>query len=71
MIHCCICSLRSMFDSLQFKENLSSFQQLLAEGVFDLSFPGVTTEDCKTLKRLALSNLTKSNWVEHYHSLKV
>ncbi|KAJ4712649.1 GATA transcription factor 26-like [Melia azedarach] len=63
-------SLRSMFDSLQFKENLSSFQQLLAEGVFDLSFPGVTTEDCKTLKRLALSNLTKSNWVEHYHSLK-
>ncbi|KAH9721006.1 GATA transcription factor 26 [Citrus sinensis] len=33
-------SLNSMFDSLQFKENISSFQQLLAEGVFDLSFLG-------------------------------
>ncbi|KAK9203396.1 hypothetical protein WN943_013650 [Citrus x changshan-huyou] len=63
-------SLNSMFDSLQFKENISSFQQLLAEGVFDLSFLGVATEDCRTLKRLALSNLTTSNWVEHYQSLK-
>ncbi|KAH7549683.1 hypothetical protein JRO89_XS13G0066000 [Xanthoceras sorbifolium] len=63
-------SLKSMFDSLQFKENLSSFQQLLAEGVFDFSFSGVKSEDCKTLKRLALSNFTTSIWVEHYHFLK-
>ncbi|KAJ0047624.1 hypothetical protein Pint_15769 [Pistacia integerrima] len=63
-------SLRSMFDSLQFKENLASFQQLLAEGVFDLSFQGTSTEDCKTLKRLSLSHLTTSKWVERYNLLK-
>ncbi|KAB2622816.1 GATA transcription factor 26-like [Pyrus ussuriensis x Pyrus communis] len=63
-------SLESMFDSPQFIENLTSFQQLLAEGVFDISFPGAKTEDCKTLKRLALSNSSKSKWVERYHLLK-
>ncbi|XP_044486157.1 GATA transcription factor 26-like isoform X1 [Mangifera indica] len=63
-------NLKSMFDSLQFKENLTSFQQLLAEGVFDLSFQGASTENCKTLKRLSLSNLTTSKWVEHYNLLK-
>lgn len=63
-------SLKSMFDSPQFKENISSFQKLLAEGVFDISFSGVKMEDCRTLKRLALFNLTKSRWVEHYNLLK-
>ncbi|KAI9173904.1 hypothetical protein LWI28_008530 [Acer negundo] len=63
-------SLKSMFDSLQFKENLSSFQQLLAEGIFDFSFSGVKFEECKTLRRLALSNIMTSTWVEHYHFLK-
>ncbi|KAK6935105.1 ASX, DEUBAD domain [Dillenia turbinata] len=63
-------SLRSMFDSPQFKENLLSFQQLLAEGIFDSSFLGVKTADCKTLKRLAISDVTKSKWVEHYTQLK-
>ncbi|CAN1195572.1 GATA transcription factor 26 [Linum perenne] len=63
-------SIRAMFDSPQFKENLSSYQQLLAEGVFDLSFSGAKTEDCKTLKRLTLSNFSKSKWVEHYNLLK-
>ncbi|KAK9275954.1 hypothetical protein L1049_023229 [Liquidambar formosana] len=62
--------LKSMFNSMQFMESLSSFQQLLVEGVFDVSFSGVKTEDCKTLKRLALVNLTKSKWVEHYNLLK-
>ena len=71
MVHYCICSLKSMFDSLQFKENLSSFQLLLAEGIFDFSFSGVKFEECKTLKRLALSNIMTSTWVEHYHFLKV
>lgn len=60
-----------MFGSTQFKDNLTYFQQLLAEGVFDISLPGAKPEDCKTLKRLALSNLSKSKWVEHYNSLKV
>ncbi|CAN1333827.1 GATA transcription factor 26 [Linum perenne] len=64
-------SIKTMFDSSQFKENLSSYQQLLAEGVFDLSFSGAKTEDCKTLKRLTLSNFSKSKWVEHYNLLKV
>ncbi|XP_057976734.1 GATA transcription factor 26 [Malania oleifera] len=63
-------SLKSMFDSPQFKENLCSFQKLLAEGVFDVSFSGVKAEDCKTLKRLALFNLTKSKWIEQYNVLK-
>ncbi|XP_043717452.1 GATA transcription factor 26-like isoform X3 [Telopea speciosissima] len=63
-------SLKSMFDSPQFTENVSSFQQLLAEGVFDLSFSGVNTEDCKTLKRLVLVNLAKSKWVEQRNLLK-
>ncbi|CAB4309888.1 unnamed protein product [Prunus armeniaca] len=63
-------SLKSMFDSPQFRENLTSFQQLLAEGVFDISFLGAKTEDCKTLKRLVLSNSSKSKWVERYHLLK-
>ncbi|KAM5573102.1 GATA transcription factor 26 [Rosa sericea] len=63
-------SLRNMFDSPQFRENLTSFQQLLAEGVFDISLPGAKTEDCKTLKRLALSNSSKSKWVERYHLIK-
>ncbi|KAG8659513.1 hypothetical protein MANES_02G044400v8 [Manihot esculenta] len=63
-------SIRSMFDSPQFKENISSFQQLLGEGVFDLSLSGVKTEDCNTLKKLTLSNLSKSKWMELYHQLK-
>ncbi|KAL6279902.1 hypothetical protein ACE6H2_016783 [Prunus campanulata] len=63
-------SLKNMFDSPQFRENLTSFQQLLAEGVFDISFLGAKTEDCKTLKRLVLSNSSKSKWVERYHLLK-
>ncbi|CAK9184978.1 unnamed protein product [Ilex paraguariensis] len=63
-------SLKSMFDSPQFKENLSSFQKLLAEGVFDFSLSGKETEERKTLKRLALCNSTKSKWVEHYNLLK-
>ncbi|KAI3940377.1 hypothetical protein MKW98_024784 [Papaver atlanticum] len=63
-------SLRSMFSSVQFAEDLSSFQKLLAEGVFDLTFSGMSTEECKMLKKLALVNPTKSKWVEHYNMLK-
>lgn len=68
---CFVCSLKSMFDSPYFKENLTSFQQLLSEGVFDVSFLGTKIEDCKTLKRLVLYNSSKSKWVERYHQLKV
>uniref|UniRef100_A0A5B6ZX47 Uncharacterized protein n=1 Tax=Davidia involucrata TaxID=16924 RepID=A0A5B6ZX47_DAVIN len=63
-------SLKSMFDSPQYMENLTSYQKLLAEGVFDLSFSGVKNEDYRTLKRLALCSLTKSKWVEQYNLLK-
>ncbi|GMH22627.1 hypothetical protein Nepgr_024470 [Nepenthes gracilis] len=63
-------SLRSMFASPYFMENLSSFQQLLAEGVFDASSSGVGTEDFKTLKRLALFNLSKCKWLGQYKMLK-
>ncbi|XP_019423966.1 PREDICTED: GATA transcription factor 26-like [Lupinus angustifolius] len=63
-------SLTMMFSSSQFKENLTYFQQLLREGVFDISLLGGKPGDCETLKRLALSNLSKSKWVEHYNFLK-
>ncbi|XP_050378089.1 GATA transcription factor 26 [Argentina anserina] len=63
-------SLKNMFDSPQFRENLSSFQQLLAEGVFDNSLPGAKSEDCRTLKKLALSNSSKCKWIERYHLIK-
>ncbi|KAL8196151.1 hypothetical protein R6Q57_025151 [Mikania cordata] len=63
-------SLKSMFDSSQFKENLSSFQKLLAEGIFDLSLPMVKNEGCKALKKLALCSATKSDWVEKYNQLQ-
>jgi hypothetical protein len=65
------CSLRNTFDSSQFKEDLIYFQQLLVEGVFDNSFSGPKSEDCKNLKRLALCNSSKCKWVESYHVLKV
>ncbi|GMI71742.1 GATA transcription factor 26 [Hibiscus trionum] len=63
-------SLKNMFESPQFKENLCYFQKLLEEGVFNISLPGVKAEDCKTLKRLVLFNLTKCHWVERGHVLK-
>ncbi|XP_022971837.1 GATA transcription factor 26-like [Cucurbita maxima] len=63
-------TVKRMFDSPYFKENLMSFQQLLSEGVFDASFLGTKIEDCKTLRRLVLSNSSKSKWVELYQQLK-
>ncbi|XP_019190952.1 PREDICTED: GATA transcription factor 26-like isoform X3 [Ipomoea nil] len=63
-------SFRGMFESAQFKENLSCFQKLLAEGVLDNSLSGVKIEDCRTLKRFAMCYLTKSKWVEQYNLLK-
>ncbi|KAH9605148.1 hypothetical protein KSS87_002346 [Heliosperma pusillum] len=63
-------SLESIFASSHFKENLSSFQKLLEDGMLDTSFPGVQTEDLKVLKRLVLSNSSKCKWLEHYYNLK-
>ncbi|KAK1262083.1 GATA transcription factor 26 [Acorus gramineus] len=63
-------SLQNMFDSPQFLENLSSFQQLLMKGIFDLSFSGASIEECRNSKKLALGSLTKSKWVEHHKVLK-
>ncbi|PKA50292.1 GATA transcription factor 26 [Apostasia shenzhenica] len=63
-------SLKSMFSSTQLVESLSYFQQLLQEGIFDLSFCQMHVEECRNLKRLVLLNLTKSRWVEHYKQLK-
>ncbi|KAL9242757.1 hypothetical protein vseg_016726 [Gypsophila vaccaria] len=63
-------SLENVFTSGHFKENLSSFQKLLSDGVLDTTFPGVKTEDCNVLKRLALSNSSKGKWIDHYNVLK-
>ncbi|XP_039122695.1 GATA transcription factor 26-like [Dioscorea cayenensis subsp. rotundata] len=63
-------SLKSLFCGSQFVETCSYYQQLLAEGVFDLSFVGVDVEECRILKRLVLLDLTKAKWVERYKGLK-
>ncbi|CAA7045605.1 unnamed protein product [Microthlaspi erraticum] len=67
-------SLRSMFESCQFKENLSLFQQLVADGVLSSSSSssssGSKLEDYKTLAKLALTDPNKSHLLESYHMLK-
>ncbi|XP_031391375.1 GATA transcription factor 26 isoform X2 [Punica granatum] len=63
-------SLKEMFGSLEFKENLTSFQQLLAEGVFDVSLSGEEAEDYKALRKLALFSSAKCKWVELRYRLK-
>ncbi|XP_010529984.1 PREDICTED: GATA transcription factor 26-like [Tarenaya hassleriana] len=64
-------SLRSMFESSQFEENFSLFQRLVADGVFETCSPsGAISEGCKMLKKLALSDLTKSHLGASYYQLK-
>ncbi|KAI0520150.1 hypothetical protein KFK09_007621 [Dendrobium nobile] len=62
-------SLKSLFSSPLFMENLSYFQQLLQDGVFDLSFSHLSFGECRALK-LALLNSLKSRWVDHYGKVK-
>lgn len=75
LIYCLInplYSLKSLFDSSEFKENLSAFPQLVAEGFSSGSFSGEKVEDCcKTLKKLTLFSLMKRKEVESYHTLGV
>lgn len=63
-------SIRSMFDSPQFEESLLAFQKLLTEGNFDPSAPAMKSEESKTLKKLALCNMTKCKWVEQYNLIQ-
>ncbi|KAL0905016.1 hypothetical protein M5K25_027187 [Dendrobium thyrsiflorum] len=63
-------SLKIMFSSHQFLESFSHFKQLLQEGIFDLTFLQLSVEECSTLKRLVLLNLTESRWVQLYKQLK-
>lgn len=61
-----------MFQSAQFKDNFSLFQQLIADGVFDMSSSsGAKLEDIRNFKKLALSDFNKSRLVESYYLLKV
>jgi len=60
-----------MFESSQFKENLSLFQQLVADGVFETNSSYAKLEDIKTLAKLALSDPNKSHLLESYYMLKV
>ncbi|ERN01095.1 GATA transcription factor 26 [Amborella trichopoda] len=64
-------SLKRMFDSHQFQETLSSFQQLLSEGIFDNSFSGENIWEFKILKKLVLNDMVKARWVEQYKLHKV
>ncbi|CAL5026167.1 unnamed protein product [Urochloa decumbens] len=61
-------SLRSMFSSIQFSDAIDSYQMLLGEGILDPSFSG--DEGWKTVKMLALTNLTKCKWLECYKEQK-
>ncbi|CAN6856232.1 unnamed protein product [Brassica oleracea] len=65
-------SLMSMFESSQFKENFSLFQQLVADGVFgtSTSSSGSKLEEFMTLAKLALSDPDKSHMLESYQMLK-
>ncbi|RID75934.1 hypothetical protein BRARA_B02946 [Brassica rapa] len=64
-------SLLSMFESSQFKENFSLFQQFVADGVFGTSSSsGSKLEEFKTLAKLALSDPNKSHMLESYQMLK-
>ncbi|KAL0792950.1 hypothetical protein Bca101_064327 [Brassica carinata] len=65
-------SLKSMFESSQFKENFSLFQQLAADGVFGTSSSssGSKLEEFKTLAKFALSDPNKSHLLESYQMLK-
>ncbi|EOA18557.1 hypothetical protein CARUB_v10007115mg [Capsella rubella] len=64
-------SLRMMFESAQFKDNFSLLQQLIADGVFDMSSSsGAKLEDSRAFKKLALTDLNKSRLVESYYLLK-
>lgn len=60
-----------MFAGPQFLKSLPYFQQLLQEGVFDLSLSGANAEECRTLKRLVLLNCTNHKWSECYQKIKV
>ena len=61
-----------MFESSQFKENFSLFQQFVADGVFGTSSSsGSKLEEFKTLAKLALSDPNKSHMLESYQMLKV
>ncbi|CAN8324986.1 unnamed protein product [Cochlearia groenlandica] len=64
-------SLGTMFESAQFKENFSLLQQLIADGVFEISSTSeAKLQDIKTLKKLALSDFDRSRLVESYNVLK-
>ncbi|KAI4311624.1 hypothetical protein MLD38_036505 [Melastoma candidum] len=63
-------SLRGFFTGPEFLESMGSFQHLLAEGVFDGSPTGEMGEDRKMLKWLALFDLTKFKWIQHYRQVK-
>ncbi|KAL8158646.1 hypothetical protein V2J09_000183 [Rumex salicifolius] len=58
-------SLEHMFDSSSFKDNLVYFQQLLSDGGFSNN-----SEAKVEVRKLALSNLIKSKWLELYIKLK-
>ncbi|XP_033130440.1 putative cysteine-rich receptor-like protein kinase 20 isoform X4 [Brassica rapa] len=69
-------TLMCMFESSQFKENFSLFQQLVADGVFGTLSPSSVSsvsklEEFKTLAKLALSDPNKSRLLESYQMLKV
>ncbi|XP_057824842.1 GATA transcription factor 26 isoform X1 [Cryptomeria japonica] len=62
-------SLQCMFNSLQFEEALTNFQDLLSEGIFDMYTSGLNPQVQQIVKKLILTDLTKSKWIERYSQL--
>lgn len=62
-------SLKCMFNSVQFEEALTNFQDLLSEGIFDVYASGLNPQVQQIVQKLILTDLTKSKWIERYSQL--
>ncbi|CAK9857789.1 unnamed protein product [Sphagnum jensenii] len=64
-------SLKEMFNSGQFVGALNNFQQLLSEGMFDSSEPGMSAHILQHFQQLlTISDLNNSGWMEQSSQLQ-
>lgn len=59
------CSLKSMFNSIQFEGALANFQHLLSEGMFETSEPSLSPRVLQHYRQVVtVTDLTGSGWME-------
>eukprot|EP00252_Welwitschia_mirabilis_P018508 TRINITY_DN4111_c0_g2_i3.p1 TRINITY_DN4111_c0_g2~~TRINITY_DN4111_c0_g2_i3.p1 ORF type:complete len:574 (+),score=132.04 TRINITY_DN4111_c0_g2_i3:547-2268(+) len=64
-------SLKSMFDSPQFRNTLSDFQHLLAEDAFGISGSNLSPQADQLFQQLLITtDLINSRWIERYSRLR-